>query len=94
MASNDNGFTVKIMREVAKQRGLRGYYKLKMTELIEALGSNVNDEPVSLATPMPTPLPTPLPASSTMLKNIYDKTKSAVSKAYDKTKSTARTFAD
>ena len=71
------------------------------SKLIEALGSNVNDEPAPLATPVPTPLP----ASSSMLKNIYDKTKSevstvydttksAVSTAYDKIKSTARTFVD
>ena len=102
MASNDNGFTVKKMREVAKQLGLQGYYKLKKTELIEALGSNVNDEPVLLAIPVPTPS---LPASLSKLKNIYDKTKSAVSTvydktksvistAYDKTKSTAHTFAE
>ena len=50
MALNDNGFTIKKMREVPKQKGLRRYYKLKKTELIEALGSNVNDEPVPLAT--------------------------------------------
>ena len=61
-----------------------------MAELIEALRSKVIDESVPLATPVLTSVP----ASSSMLTNIYDKTKSAVSKAYDKTKSTARTFAD
>ena len=45
------------MRDIAKQCELRGNYKLKKAELIDALRSDIIDAPVPLATQVLTPVP-------------------------------------
>ena len=38
--------TVKELREIAKQRGLRNYYKLRKGQLIDAINTHITDSPV------------------------------------------------
>ena len=57
--------TVKELREIAKQRGLRGYYKLRKGQLIDAINTRIIDSPVPEIQ-----IPTLQPTAYNPLKNL------------------------
>ena len=71
-----NNHTVKQLKAIANERGIRGYYKLRKAELIHALDvtrlveqkSNIFEEPIP-NDPNPVLQPTPWRPSNIELKN-------------------------
>ena len=90
--------TVVELRNIARQRGLVGYSKLRKADLIEKIIANDNNDLLDAPVPdipVPTLVPTPFSSKAKRAWNkVVDTTESAIKSAASKTKSAIVKFAD